>query len=180
MAQDPQAAARGELLVITPPELRQSFEVQEEVEVGDISELMEMRPWEEDELAVHEMPGEPAMYPEGQEPPLAAPPIPKLEVIMPPEPQYSGRFTGEEPAFYDRGLDLVVVFYYVNAKGKRVVVTTVAPKDPDSGRLATEHIVTLDQGESFHATFASNDPTVKPVHVMLKTAQSTVRPEANH
>ena len=96
------------------------------------------------------------------------------------EPHYSGPFTGEEPAFYDRGLDLVVVFYYVNAQGKRVVVTTVAPKDPDSGRLATEHIVTLDQGESFHATFATDDPTVKPVHVMLKTTESTVRPGANH
>ncbi len=96
------------------------------------------------------------------------------------EPQYSGRFTAEDPALYDRGLDLVVVFYYVNAQGERVVVTTVAPKDPDSGRLATEHIVTLDQGESFHATFASNDPTVKPVHVMLKTTESTVRPGANH
>ena len=69
----------------------------------------------------------------------------------------TGQFTGEDPAIYDLGQDLAVVFFYNNDAGQNVVVTTIAPKDPDSDRPASEYIVTLDEGEMYTATLASSD-----------------------
>tara|TARA_B100001964_G_C14028109_1_gene506995 strand:+ start:188 stop:574 length:387 start_codon:yes stop_codon:yes gene_type:complete len=94
-------------------------------------------------------------------------------------PQHSGRFTPEDPAIYDLGQDWAVIFYYENAQGERVVVTTIAPKDPDSGRPASEHIVTLRGGESYRAALASTDSTMEPMHVTVRFDEKLLRAAAN-
>ena len=79
----------------------------------------------------------------------------------------TGSFTPQNPAIYDLGLDVAVVFYYDNVDGERLVVTTIAPKDPDSGRPASEHIVTLGEEQRFQASFAIDDPAIERVNVTL-------------
>lgn len=96
-----------------------------------------------------------------------------------PDTQYSGSFTPDNPAIYDLGLDLVVVFYYDNAEGERLVVTTIAPKDPDSGRPASEHIVTLREGESFQASFAIDDPAVERIDISIRFDENGLPIAAN-
>ena len=95
------------------------------------------------------------------------------------EQQYSGQFSSDDPAIYDLGQDWAVVFYYDNAQGERVVVSTIAPKDPDSGRPASEHIVRLSAGESYRATLASNDPTAEPINVTVRFDENIMRPAMN-
>jgi len=84
------------------------------------------------------------------------------------EQQHSGNFSPEDPAIYDLGLDWAVIFYYDNEQGERVVVTTIAPKDPDSDRTASEHIVTLSPGERYRVTLASSTQTSEPIQVALR------------
>ena len=95
------------------------------------------------------------------------------------EQQYGGRFKPEDPTIYDLGLDLAVIFYYDNAQGERVVVTTIGPKDPDSGRPASEHIVTLIEGEHYRARLASDDPSVEPIHFTVRCDRNSTQTPAN-
>ena len=95
------------------------------------------------------------------------------------EQQYSGQFSSDDPAIYDLGQYWAVVFYYDNAQGERVVVTTIAPKDPDSGRPASEHIVTLSAGETYQATLASGNPTSEPIHVTVRFNEFSMRTAMN-
>ena len=83
------------------------------------------------------------------------------------EPPFIGSFTAEDPAIYDLGADLAVVFYYDNEHGERTVVATVAPKDPDSGRPASEHIVVLGAGESYRGTVARANPAEDPIRITV-------------
>jgi len=80
---------------------------------------------------------------------------------------HTGSFIAEDPAIYDLGADLAVVFYYDNEHGERTVVTTVAPKDPDSGRSASEHIVVLGIGERYRGTIARANPAADPIQITV-------------
>ena len=77
----------------------------------------------------------------------------------------NGNYTAEAPAIFDLGEDWAIVFYYDNENSERTVVTTVAPKDPDANRAASEHIVSLKPGESYTATLASSDPRIEPIAI---------------
>lgn len=81
-------------------------------------------------------------------------------------PRSSGQFTADDPRIYDLGHDLAVVFYYDNPNGERVVVTTIGPKDPDSGRPASQHIVTLSEGETYQATLETSE--AEPINVTVR------------
>jgi hypothetical protein len=94
--------------------------------------------------------------------------------------QSGGQFTSDDPQVYDLGSDLAVVFYYDNPQGERVVVTTVGPKDPDSGRPASQHIVTLTEGEVYQATLESSDPTTEAINVTVRFDWDLTRTLANH
>ena len=104
---------------------------------------------------------------------------PNLDIQFNIDQQYSGRFTSEDPAIYDLGRDLAVIFYYDNEHDERVVVTTIAPKDPDSGRPASQHIVTLTEGERYRVTLVSGDPATGPIQVTVRFDGTTRWTTAN-
>lgn len=66
------------------------------------------------------------------------------------------RLTASQPAIYDLGHTTAVIFYYTNSAGERLLVTTIAPKDPDSGETATQQIIKMEADGEYLINIAGN------------------------
>ncbi len=76
------------------------------------------------------------------------------------------RLDASEPVTYDLGENLAVVFYYTDANGDRLLVTTIAPKDPDSDGAATQQILKMDNKEGEYViNIASDDNGSDPMQL---------------
>lgn len=80
-----------------------------------------------------------------------------------PEQGSTERLTASQPAIYDLGHTTAVIFYYTNSAGERLLVTTIAPKDPDSGETATQQIIKMEADGEYLINIAGNAKDSAPM-----------------
>lgn len=73
------------------------------------------------------------------------------------------RLDASEPVIYDLGNKLAVIFYYTDSKGDRLLVTTIGPKDPDSGIASSQQIVKMDAAGRYVITIDSDKNESAPM-----------------
>ena len=62
-----------------------------------------------------------------------------------------------ESITYDLGSNLAVVFYYTESNGDRLVVTTIGPKDPDSGVAGIQQILKANPEDEYTINIGSDE-----------------------
>ncbi len=73
------------------------------------------------------------------------------------------RLTAWEPVTYDLGASLVIIYFYIDEKGDRLLVTAVGPKDPDSRATATHHIVKMAPDGEYTINIDSDESGSEPM-----------------
>lgn len=69
----------------------------------------------------------------------------------------SAKLDALETITYDLGSNLAVVFYYNDSNGDRLVVTTIGPKDPDSGIAGFQQILKANPDSEYTINIGSDD-----------------------
>lgn len=69
----------------------------------------------------------------------------------------SAKLDALETITYDLGSNLAVIFYYNDTNGDRLVVTTIGPKDPDSGVAGYQQILKANPGSEFTINIGSDE-----------------------
>ena len=78
------------------------------------------------------------------------------------------RLDASEPATYDLGSKLAVVFYYTDAEGDRLLVTAIGPKDPDSGMTSTQQIIKMDPAGEYEINIDSDKNDFVPMKLSAR------------